>query len=338
MTTARWLTEADVAAALDMRAAIDALDEVLRLAASGQAHNMVKTHTEWQSARGHATLHAIGAVAPDAGLVGTKTWAHTPGGAAPYLLLFDSESGALRAVIEAFGLGQLRTGAISGVATRLLAAADADEMAIVGTGKQALGQVAAVAAVRPLRHVRVFGRNRDAAAAFRDRVEAELGLSADTAPSAADAVRDAPVVTLVTRATEPVLDAGTPARGAHVNAVGAITPERIEFDPAMLDRCAIVAADSVDQARALSAELRQHYGDGAGWANVLPLHRLAASGGGRPAGADLTMFKSLGVGLSDLSLGVGCLAHAERHGLGSPIAAPVRVDPIRSRVSERGGG
>src|SRR5207237_8443297 len=90
---------------------------------------------------------------------GTKTWAHTPGGATPLLVLLDATTGALKAVIEAFALGQMRTAAASGVATRWLARKDATEFAMIGPGKQALTQVAAVLAVRTLQRVRVVGRD-----------------------------------------------------------------------------------------------------------------------------------------------------------------------------------
>ena len=145
---ALWITEAEVAALVDMGDAIAALERGLSAEARGGAVNMAKTHTTF----GHGdTLHAIGATMLAEGVVGTKTWAHTEGGANPLLILFDAANGQLVAVIEAFALGQLRTAAISGLATRWLAAPDAAEMALVGAGKQALAQVAAVAAVRKLR-------------------------------------------------------------------------------------------------------------------------------------------------------------------------------------------
>ena len=164
--TALWVTESDVVSLMDMPAAIRALEAGLRSEASGAAANMAKTHVEWG---GHSTLHAIGAAFPEDGIVGTKTWAHTPGGATPLIILYTSETGALLAIVEAFALGQLRTGAASGLATRILAADGADELAIVGTGKQALTQIAAVHAVRPLRRVRVFGRDTSRRRAFVER-------------------------------------------------------------------------------------------------------------------------------------------------------------------------
>src|SRR5260221_6197314 len=102
-----------------MAGAIAALARGLALEAGGGAQNMVKTHALWD---GHNTLHAIGATVPGAGFVGTKTWAHTEGGATPLLILFDSRDGSLKAVIEAFALGQLRTGRITGRASPLVPA------------------------------------------------------------------------------------------------------------------------------------------------------------------------------------------------------------------------
>lgn len=315
--TAVWLCEQEVVELIDLDEAITALEDGLAREAGGGARNMVKTHVAWG---GHNTLHALGAAVEAEGLVGTKTWAHTGGGAAPLLVLFDSATGALRAVIEAFALGQLRTSAIAGVATAHLADPGADELAIVGTGKQALAQVAAVAAVRPIRRVRVFSPTEENRRAFAARVGDELGLAAEAAPSVADAVADAPVITLVTRATEPFLTPDLVAGGAHVNALGAITPERREFEPALLDRVDVLAADSVEQVRRSSAEVRAHFGDDDDrWAAVTPLCQVVAGKQGRPAGADLTLFKAMGMGISDLALGVRCLARARADGLGTPL-------------------
>ncbi len=251
MNQALWITEAEVTALVDMSDAIAALERGLSAEAAGGAVNMVKTHTTF----GHgATLPAIGAPLLAEGVVGTKTWAHTEGGANPLLILFDAGNGQLVAVIEAFALGQLRTAAISGLATRWLSAPAACEMALVGAGKQALAQVAAVAAVRKLRRVRVASRNPENAAAFAKRASAELKLEIEPAASIAAAAKGADIITLVTRATAPFLQSSMVAPGAHINAVGAVVPERAEFEPSMLGRCAVVAADTVPGVRSLSRE------------------------------------------------------------------------------------
>lgn len=281
-----WIPEAEVQARLTLPRAIDAIEAALGREAAGDAATMVKTHLAWGD--GH-TLHAIGGV--DGDLVGTKTWAHTAGGANPLLVLWDSGTGDCRAVVEAFALGQLRTAAMSGLATRLLAAPTTSIAAVIGTGKQALPQVEALATVLPISSVRVHSRDPEHRVAMVARVEASLGVEAVDTDSVAAAVDGAGVVTTVTRATVPFLSASMVAAGAHVNAVGAITPERAELCGDLVDRC-LVVTDSVEQARRLASEVEGR--------DLVPLSSLV--GGARPA-ADVTLFKAMGIGLADVALG-----------------------------------
>jgi len=317
-----WITEADVAALLDLRGAIAALERGLAAEARGAALDMPKTHVRWGSGN---TLHAIGASSADDAVAGTKTWTHTAGGATPLLILFDADTGALRAVIEAFALGQLRTAAVSAVATRRLADADADELALIGTGKQALAQVAAVRAVRPLRVLRVYSPSAAHRRSLAERVRARFGLEVRDAGSVAEAVDGSPIVTLATRAREPFLYADMLARGAHVNAIGAITPDRMEFSPDCLARCAVVAADSVPAVQRLSREFQEHFGRSGDWSTVLPLCRVPA-GVRRGAETDVTLFKAMGMGLSDLAVGIDVVARAHAAGRGRPFAPPAQIE------------
>jgi alanine dehydrogenase len=315
-----WLSEADVVALMTLHEAIDALEQGLQSEARGAASNLEKTHVSW--GRG-GTLHAIGAAFPEAGFAGTKTWAHTSGGATPLLILFDSTDGSLKAIIEAFALGQMRTGGISAVATRWLATENADELAVIGTGKQALTQVAAVAAVRRLRRVRVFSPNPQHRAAFVGRLRSTLECPVVEAASVAQAVEGAPIITLITRATTPFLDATMVARGSHINAVGAITAERAEFTADVLRRCDVVVTDSLGAAQRLSREFMEYYGGGAAdWAAVTRLSALVSARRARPADADLSLFKAMGMGISDLSLGIEVYNRAVRRGMGHRFAPP----------------
>jgi ornithine cyclodeaminase len=317
-----WISEADVTSLLDMGTAMAALEQGLQLEARGEATNMTKTHVAWSG----GNLHAIGASFAGAGIVGTKTWAYTPKGSTPLLILFDSSSGALLAVIEAFALGQLRTASVSGVATRRLARPEARTFAIIGTGEQALPQAAAVVAVRPIDAIRVFGRHPERKAAFVGRVEEELGIRASGTDSVASAVDGADIITLVTRATEPFLHSAMVARGVHINAVGAITPARAEFEPGILDRCDPIVVDSVPQVQRLSHEFISYFEQGRKtWSAVMSLSALVAGGQERPQESDLTLFKAMGMGISDLSLGIKCYRQAAEHGLGRSIPHPQRV-------------
>lgn len=351
-----WIGEADVASVLDLSGAIAVLADGFAAEAAGSAVAMDKTMATFDApgvaghGSGHGTLHALGAAA--GGLAGAKVWAHTPGGADPLLVLFDSATGRIVAAAEAFALGQLRTAATAGLATDLLARPDAGTLAIIGTGKQALPQVAAVAAVRPIGQVRAFSPNVDRREAFAARVREQLGLRCTAAASAAEAVDGADVVTLVTRATEPVLTAAMVRPGMHVNAVGAIDLARREFEPAILRRATVVT-DSPGQARRLSAELREFFGSGAvgsapargddpavpsgdgtdgGWNRVRSLGDVVREGPGHPGPWEITLFKGMGSGIADVAIGAAVLARVTEAGRGTPVtrfgrAAPALTTP-----------
>lgn len=320
-----WITEAEVTALISLPEAIPALERTLALEARGKAASMPKTHL---MVGANDAMHAIGAAVEGAGLCGTKTWVNVGGKSQTVLVLFSLADGALRAVIEATALGQMRTAAMTGVGTRLLAAADADELAVIGSGKQALPQVAACAAVRKLKRVRVYSRRREAREALAAAVESELKLPAIAAATLADAVADAPIVTLITNATEPFFTAAMAARGSHINAMGAIVPARAEFTQDVFARCGCIAVDTLTGVQELSAEFRAQFGDRpAAWESVWPIARLVAEGRGRPAGCDLTLFKAMGMGVSDLALATEILARVEKRG-GSHLLPPrVRVPP-----------
>jgi len=321
-----WISEAEVVAMMDMGEAIVALEKGLLTEARGKAKNMVKTHVGWGDG---STLHAIGAVFPKERFAGTKTWAHTAGGATPLLILFDSETGALKAIVEAFALGQLRTASASGVATNLLAAKNADDFAIIGTGKQAITQVAAVVAVRPIKRIRVFGPDEERRERFAARVKDEFDIEAVAARNISEAVEGATIITTATRASEPIISAEMIARGAHINAIGAIVPSRAEIARDVLERCNRIVVDSVTQAQKLSRELMDFFGaaNQEGWQQVTSLANLVAGREARDAKDDLTLFKSLGMGISDLALGIELYRKARADGLGREFALPERATP-----------
>lgn len=325
MTGGIWLSEADVVSLLSLPEAIDALREGLAEEAAGLATNMVKTHATWDNG---STLHAIGAVFQGVGIVGTKTWAHTEGGAMPLLILMDAATGSVVAIIEAFALGQMRTGGISGVATDLLARSDATTMAMIGAGKQSITQVAAVAAVRKLESVTVWSPTPANREALANKVQESLEIPAIAAQSLEEALNGADIVTLATRARTPFLGTNALPSGVHINAVGAITPERAEFEPAMLERSTICAADSVAQVRKLSREFQEAFKSAENaWEKLRPLSELVAKKMHRPVGADLTVFKAMGMGISDLSLGIAILRRAQEAGLGRPLPIVKRQLP-----------
>jgi ornithine cyclodeaminase/alanine dehydrogenase-like protein (mu-crystallin family) len=249
---------------------------------------------------GSHTLHAIGGVVPRQGIVGAKVWAHAKG-AEPLLVLWDADDGACTAIVEAFALGQLRTAAMSAIATRWLASANSRTLAVIGSGHQAAAQVAAVAAVLPLRRVLVHSPTAANREGFAARLQ-ELRMAgvADIAAvsSVEEAVAEADVITTVTRARTAFLEGEHVRDGVHVNAVGAITPDRRELADSLVERCSLVVTDDAGAARELAA-LELH-----GASELVDLHDVI---GRRPRPDGVTLFKPLGLGLADVILGAAVL-------------------------------
>ena len=206
------------------------------------------------------------------------------------------------ALIEANLLGALRTGAASGVATRALARAEASTLGLIGTGKQARTQLLAVAAVRELTEIRVFGRDAHRRAAFADEMAAETGLAVNPCDSAEACVQGADIVVAATNAAEPVVLGDWLAPGAHVNAVGANAYARRELDEQAVRRAALVAVDDRDQATIEARELIDLAEAGVlDWADVAELGPLLRGDvAGRAGDDDITLYKSLGVAFEDV--------------------------------------
>lgn len=320
-----WITEAEVVELMSLPEAIDALERTLALEAEGKAENLPKSHV---MVGPNDAMHSIGAAVAGEGVCGFKTWVNVRGKSSTTLTLFSLEDGACLGVVEATALGQMRTASMTGVGTRRLAPRDADRLGIVGTGKQSLPQIAAIHAVRPLKEVLVSSRNPDTRARFAENVTATLGIAATPVDTLQDAITGMPIVTLITNSTEPFLDADMLAKGSHLNAMGAIVPARVEFTDGVFDRADLIAVDSLRSVRDLSAEFQAHYGeDEAAWAEVRTISSLIAADETRPDGADVTLFKAMGMGISDLALGIEILKRARAKNKGQPVPERIRVPP-----------
>src|SRR5262245_786935 len=287
---------------------LQAVETAFRDLALGRAANRPRTRAVIPG----SMLHALPAASTTLGRMAAKVYATTKGGARFVVVLFDAATSEVLAIVEADRLGQMRTGAASGVATRHLARPDAATLGILGTGWQARSQVAAIARVRPLRAVRAYGRDRARLAAFCADTAKDCGLEVRPADGAATAVRDADIVVTATSSAQPVLEGEWLSPGAHLNAVGSNRADRREIDSGAVARAASIVCDSVDQARLEAGDLVPAATGGAGASSPPlsppPLERaveLAEIVAGRHPGRrdprDITLFKSLGLGLEDLA-------------------------------------
>lgn len=315
---ARWIDEDDVTALVSLPDVIAAIKSAYLRAAAGEIISMPKTFVSWAG----GSMHAIGAAATSAGLAVSKTWAHTGGGATPVLAAWDVATGTLRAVIQAFALGQLRTSAVTGAATSILAADRCRRLAVIGTGKQAEAQVAAVAAVREISEIAIHSPTPEHRRSFAERIENHSGLTVHAVDSVAAAVDGADIVITVTRATEPFVSNAMLAERVHINAVGAITPERAELEASVVAGARRVVADDVATAWQLSPrELSDITA-----AQVLSLGSVL-SAGERLEGAGVTVFKALGTGISDLAVAELVVTRASAADIGRPLCVSPRSQP-----------
>jgi ornithine cyclodeaminase/alanine dehydrogenase-like protein (mu-crystallin family) len=237
------------------------------------------------------------------------------------VLLFESTHGRLLAIVDATSVTAIRTAAVSAVATRLLAREDARVLAILGTGVQARTHLEAIRLVRPLTRVRVFSRDPGRVRAFAERESKAHGIEVEPCASAEMALRGADIVCTVTSSCEPVLRGVWLAAGAHVNVVGAATPECREVDTAAVVRSRVFV-DRRESALHEAGDLMIPMAERA----ITEAHVQAELGelltgraDGRQSSEDVTLFKSLGLAIEDVAAAHVVHANAERLGLGTRI-------------------
>lgn len=315
-----WLSERDISEQVALDEAINALESGLRSLGCGEGLNVPKALGGFDDG---SSMHSLGSALPASGYCGYKNWINTKRGAKAVYVLFDAAQGQLLAIMEANALGQLRTSAMTGLGTRWIAPGTADDMAIIGSGRQALAQVAAVNAVRPLKRIRVWSPDSGHRHAFADQIRESFAVEVVESPTLAEATDAASLVTVITRARDPFLSAGLLAPGAHLNAVGAILPANAELHQDVFERVGFIAVDDIENARKGSRELIEHFDknrQGGGWDQVYSLGNIIAKGIKPPVGCDISLFKSMGMGVSDLSVAIPAYERARRNGLGQSLA------------------
>jgi ornithine cyclodeaminase/alanine dehydrogenase-like protein (mu-crystallin family) len=312
----RLLREEDIRQLLTMEETIAALDAAFKDWAAGQAANQPRRRVSGGTG---AVLATMSAALPQRGLLGFKAYTADSRGVRFWVTLFDADSGRPLAVMEADWLGRMRTGAMSGLATRYLANPDAEVLGIMGAGTQALPQVLAIAAVRRLAEVRIFSRDPGRRAAFARTVQQAMprGTRVTEAQSPFDAVEPAQVITTITSAPEPVLVGSWLKPGQHLNVCGSNLPHRREVDAATVGRADLVVADDVEAARLEAGDLLLAETEGTlTWGRVGSLREVVGGGLVRQRRSDVTLFKSVGLAIEDVATAAVVLEHAEARDAG----------------------
>jgi len=312
-----YLTEADVAELLDIRLVIDVVEEAFRRLAAGEAHNVPRVRARAPG----VVLHSMSAAAAYLGLVGWKNYTATRSGAKFHVAVYDQESGDWRALIEADWLGRLRTGATTGVAAEWAAPREARELGLFGTGRQAETQLAAVAAVRPIKQAFVYSRNAERRADFAERMSAQLDLEIEAVDRPQQAAEELPIVVTATTSREPVFDGNWLAEGALVCAAGSNWLNRAEIDSTVVRRADNIICDSVECCRREAGDFSDALEKGIfEWTGAVDLADVVAGKAvARNRDDSIVLFKSVGMAIEDVAVAAKLIELARERGMGREL-------------------
>jgi ornithine cyclodeaminase/alanine dehydrogenase-like protein (mu-crystallin family) len=315
------LLEKDVRHLLTMDAALAAVEDTFVSVANGDAVNVPRV----RGVLPEATLNVLAALSRKLDAVVVKSYPvvrrDVTVGSSLTLLVYRISTGALDAIMEAGALGQIRTGAASGVAAKHMARPDSKVMTLFGAGFQAQSQVEALTRVLPkLERINVVSRSAERAQRFCKDVTAAVGVQTVHVQDVEQAVASADVVTTATGSQRPVFDGGWLRPGVHVNAVGSNYAEKRELDAVAVRRASRIVVDDIAVAKLESGDLINTDLD---WSSVRPLSDIVAGRApGRASREEITLFESQGLGLEDLAVACHVLRRARESGAG--IEIPIR--------------
>jgi ornithine cyclodeaminase/alanine dehydrogenase-like protein (mu-crystallin family) len=312
-----FLTESDVQELLPMERALECVEASFVVQGNDRAINRSRERILLP----HVSLHYLAGALPDSQQMGMKIYTVTREDFRFLVLLFDTESGRLLALMQADHLGRIRTGAASGIATKYLARPDASRVGVMGTGRQARTQLQAIARVRKLSGVKAFGRNQDRLQSFCREMAEELRVPVEPACNAEEATRFGEIVSTATTAQQPVVFGKCLQPGTHVNAIGANAANRRELDDEAVRRAALIAVDSLEQSRKESGDLIQGLANlGKSWDGVIELGAVVAGKhAGRSSADQITLFKSHGIALWDVAVAGFVYRQALQQGKGRDL-------------------
>lgn len=323
------LTADDIRTLVPMRDAIALMKEAFRELFDGAAIAPLRTPIE--VAPEHAVSLFMPAIVPSVGGLGVKVvsvFPNNPSRGLPtihaIICLINPENGAPLAIMDGTYLTALRTGAVSGAATDLMARPQARILALFGAGAQAVTQAEAICAVRPIEEIRLVARSAEKGAAFIERLRIHAPSLADCVyivRDSAEALRDADVICTATPATAALFADAAVEPGTHINAIGAYTPTMQEVPPKTVARARIV----VDQREAAWAEagdlvIARDLGLITSDAIYAELGELVSGAEpGRHSSDEITFFKSVGNAVQDIAVGRCAVDRAASQGRGQTI-------------------
>jgi ornithine cyclodeaminase/alanine dehydrogenase-like protein (mu-crystallin family) len=314
-----FLNEREVAELLPMSECIEALDQAF--AHAGHGDTEIKPRSRIRMPGGF--FHFMAASDAQHKVFGYKAYPSFggPAGSKMLVMLYDFESGELLACMEGGRLGQIRTGAASGLATRYMAREQAATVGVIGSGFQARTQLEAIAAVRNLRQAKVYSRRQERREEFAQRSSEQLNLEIIPVETAQECVADADIVVVITSARDPVLEGEWLAPGVHINAAGGNHWMRREIDEATIKRADVIVVDDLEQAKLECGDLMWPEARGSfRWDMAQELQDVVAGRvQGRPSDNSITLFESMGIALEDIAAAQLVYHKAKEQGIGQEL-------------------
>lgn len=312
-----FIREDEVKQVLTMYMALEAVENVLREYALGEAINIPRERTRIPK----GALHILQGAVPSRGVIGYKAYTSTKEGNRFLLHLYHSEHGTLEAIIEANFLGMMRTGAAGGVAAKWLSRTESSVVGLFGSGWQAQGQLEALCAVRPIRKVKVLGRNRERLQTFCDFNSTRFGIEMVPAMNGQEVVDGSDIVVTATSASQPLVEHPWTTEGTHINAIGSNALIRREIDEKTLRQCDLITVDSREVTARECGDLLPLLEKGRITLRQIPElgEIIARRVEGRTSDRQITLFESQGLAVQDLAVGASVLARVRDMGLGTKL-------------------
>jgi len=313
---ATFLTEDDVRSLVSMADALDVVERCFAHAASGQAQVMPRHRLRTDA----VMLHALAGADRQLGQLGWKMYTTTQAGAKFLVGIYDGHQGDLIGLLEADYLGQLRTGAATGVASKYLANPESRTLGVFGTGLQARTQAWAVEEACELDRVLVYGRDETRRKEFARVLSDDLEMEVTPADSSEQVAREADILITATTSKTPVFDGRLLKPGTHVNAIGSNFLRKAEVDTETFRKADLIVCDSLEQCRMEAGDFVEPLKAGVlSWDEISELGQVVRGDVRRETAEQITVFKSVGLGIQDVALGTLALERARETGRGQTL-------------------
>ena len=314
---ALFLKDEDGAQCVTMDAMLEAIESMQRQYGDGQAHNMTRRKIIADS----GMLSVMGGGLFHQGLLGVKTYTVVKGSYSFQVSLYDANTGELLLYTQANRLGQLRTGATTGVAVKHLANPEDATVGIIGTGGQAPTQLEALSKVRGIKKIKAYSRTQERREAFARRMADTMGVEVSAVTSNEDAVRDCDIVLCIAATMDPVVEAHWLKDGSTLIGAGPTTWRAREVDEAVITRAGKLSVDSTEQAAIEAGDLCSAVDKGSiQWSKVHELrHVVSGAVTGRDSNDQVVYAKIMGTGVADVAAAKLAYDSAKVAGLGTEM-------------------